>query len=111
MAHVDALLAQKGLLDRSSCLFRGCSICIVRLPEPEQAEAAEEGPELLSCALDMRAAAEASRRHLAPWDAKQLALQVQLPSTADKLPSGYTLGLEAAPCTCRLIIFILQIGA
>ena len=76
MAHVDALLAQKGLLDRSSCLFRGCSACIVRLPEPEQAEAAEEGTELLSCALDMRAAAEASRRHLAPWDAKQLALQV-----------------------------------
>ena len=78
MAHVDALLARKGLLDRSSCLFRGCSVCIVRLPEPEQAAAAEEGAELLSCALDMRAAAAASKRHLAPWDAKQLALQVRV---------------------------------
>ena len=78
MAHVDALLAQKGLLDRSSCLFRGCSVCVVRLPEPEQAKGAGEGTELLSCALDMHAAAEASRRHLAPWDAKQLALQVSV---------------------------------
>ena len=105
MAHVDALLAQKGLLDRSSCLFRGCSVCIVRLPEPEQAEAAGEGTELLSCALHMRAAAEASRRRLAPWDAKQLALQVQLPHTAHKLPSGCSLfeeGLEAAPCTMHI---------
>ena len=105
MAHVDALLAQKGLLDRSSCLFRGCSVCIVRLPEPEQAEAAGEGTELLSCALDMRAAAEASRSHLAPWDAKQLALQVQLRTAADKLPSGYIRSeeeLKAAPCMCEL---------
>ena len=34
--------------------------------------------ELLSCAADMQAALEASRRHLAPWDAKQYALKVSL---------------------------------
>lgn len=34
--------------------------------------------ELLSCAMDMQAAVEASRRHLAPWDAKQYALKVGL---------------------------------
>lgn len=34
--------------------------------------------ELLSCAADMQAAVEASRRHLAPWDAKQYALKVSL---------------------------------
>jgi hypothetical protein len=35
---------------------------------------------LLSCAVDMRAAVEASRRHLVPWDAKQYALKVSLRS-------------------------------
>ena len=34
--------------------------------------------ELLSRAADMQAAVEASRRHLAPWDAKQYALKVSL---------------------------------
>lgn len=34
--------------------------------------------ELLSCATDMQAAVEASRRHLAPWGAKQYALKVDL---------------------------------
>ena len=34
--------------------------------------------ELLSCAADMQAAVDTSRRHLAPWDAKQYALKVSL---------------------------------
>ena len=105
MAHVDALLAQKGLLDRSSCLFRGCSVCIVRLPEPEQAEVAEEGTKLLSCALGMRAAAKASMRQLAPWDAKQLALQVSIPSLLTRCPPGTRFvkrDLRRCPVFCTL---------
>ena len=37
MAYVDKLLSDKALLDHSSCLFRGCSVCVVGLPASSQA--------------------------------------------------------------------------
>ena len=36
----------------------------------------QAGSELLSCARDMHTTAEASRKHLGPWDVKQYGLKV-----------------------------------
>ena len=33
MLAVDRELAEHGLLDPSTCLFRGCHICILQLPD------------------------------------------------------------------------------
>ena len=41
MKHVDCLLSEKGLLDPSSCLFRGCSVCVVCLPAPAEAASSD----------------------------------------------------------------------
>lgn len=48
MAHVDGLLAEKGFLDHSSCLFRGCWVCILRVPALPQASASGASPVLLA---------------------------------------------------------------